>query len=84
MKLTPITILVPGVRPTADRNVFEVKSRSKDKWWRVDADAKQGIGICSCPDYQLNKNQWCYHNNLVSRWIRIVAMQGSLTKMQKK
>lgn len=80
MKLTPITTLVPNVRPTADRNVFEVKSRSTNKWWRVDADAKHGTGICACPDFQMNKNQWCWHNDQVSRWVRIVAMQATKNK----
>ncbi len=70
--------LCPGVRPTKDRNVFEVRSRSGDRWWRVDAEARHGMGICECPDFKKRLNQWCYHNNLVSRLVRIIAMQGAV------
>lgn len=70
--------LCPDVRPTQDRNVFLVRSRSGDRLWRVDAEARHGMGICECPDFKKNLNQWCYHNDRVSRLVRIIAMQGCL------
>jgi hypothetical protein len=78
VKLTPPTTLCPNVRATKDRNVFEVRSRSKEKWWRVDSEAKHGLSECQCPDYQMNKNRECYHIWQVRKFVTIVAMQGSL------
>lgn len=77
--MTPPTSLVPTVRPTKDRNVFEVKSRSKEKWWRVEAEAKHGLSACDCPDYRLNNNPECYHIWQVRKFVTVVAMQSSLT-----
>lgn len=45
-----------GVRPTADRLVFEVDSdRPGTKPYRVDFEQFGGFGACDCPDFRFAK-----------------------------
>lgn len=73
--------LCPHVRPTKDRNVFLVTSRSEPGVARrVDGEARFGLGSCECKDYTKGNNWNCYHIQQVRKFVMCVAMQGSLNQ----
>lgn len=75
---SPLTLCGDQVRPTSDRNVFEVKSRSRGRWHRVDGEARSGQMSCSCESYNIHKNRECWHIVQARKFVSIIAMQGSL------
>jgi hypothetical protein len=83
--MTPLETLLaqwwPNVKPTGDKNIFLVRSRSSPNVWRrVDAQGRFGIGICNCPDNQKNKNPSCHHIQSVRGWIMQVTMYSEIKK----
>ena len=84
MKLTPIVRLVPGV-VEVDRLVFTVPSRTKaTKLYRVDLEARHGIGKCDCPDATMNKNPDCWHLQKVRKYVAARVAQAVILAYQPK
>jgi hypothetical protein len=75
--------LFPDVRITADRNVFRVSSdTTAGKWYRVDAEARDGLMACNCPNYELSHNYHCRHILKVRALVACIAMQGMIKSAQ--
>jgi len=84
MKMQTALQLVPHVKPTGDRNAFQVVSRSENADRFVDMEAREGQGACDCEDFRMNKNYSCYHIWQVRKWISIVAVQGTMPVEKKR
>ena len=73
--------LCPNVRPTRERGVFLVSSRSAPGITRRgDGEARFGLGACSWPDYTKGNNLNCHHIQQVRKFVMCVAMQGQMMK----
>lgn len=76
--------LVPKVHPTGDRGVFDVDSRSGRRPWRVDIEARAGLGSCTCPDFQYNHNYDCWHIGQVRKYVCCAVGQNLISRMKAK
>ena len=84
MNLTPIDRLVPNVTEI-DRLVFEVPSRSNGKkLYRVDLEARHGLGKCDCPDATMNKNPSCWHLQKVRAYVACRVAQAVIQMHPQK
>ena len=73
--------LCPTVKPTHDRNVFKVTSRSHlGTYHRVDGEARFGLMACNCDNYVKGNNPNCWHILQVRKFVACVAMQYSLNQ----
>lgn len=84
MKLTPIDRLVPHVTEI-DRLVFSVPSRSNGKkLYRVDLEARHGLGRCDCADATMNKNPSCWHLQKVRAYVACKVAQAVINSTKPK
>jgi len=81
--LTPPKQLVPGVFEDGERLVYKVKSRSSKTLWRVDFEAKHGLGKCDCPDYRINKNPDCFHIQQARKYLTVCIAQAVIKANHK-
>lgn len=72
--------LVPGIEALPDRLTFMVNSRRGNGRWRVDAERREGLMACNCPDYRFNRNRECYHIQQVRKILACALVQETVSQ----
>jgi len=73
----------PNVQET-ERLVFRVASQSDArKSYRVDLEEKEGLGVCDCEDYRINKNANCKHLRYVRGYVACKLAQSVINCIKK-
>lgn len=75
--------LCPEVRFSTQEHVFEVRSRSENRWWLVNAGDRHGLMSCLCKDHRKNKND-CYHIQQVRKLISCLTIQKQLYESERR
>lgn len=89
--LLPLEKLCPGVKPTVDALVYEVKSSSRPMDHRVDLAAWSGYGACDCEHFTCklgpafrekilfpNEEIECQHIRKARRYLAIEIAQATI------
>lgn len=73
--------LLPHVEPTDDLLVYRVRSRSRERWHRVDLEMNYGRGKCNCEAYSFGADGDCYHLQQARKYL-ICAMVLKMKEQQ--